>query len=81
MPLCGVVVGGAQVWNMVGAGGVWAECIKWQETGGKVRFLCLCHMTCRGYESDKAVIQVKYVTHNPAAPAVFYQCADVGIAK
>ena len=33
------------------------------------------------YEGDNAVLQDKYVTDNPAAPAVFYQCADVGISK
>ena len=40
-----------------------------------------CHCTCRDFEGDKAVLQVKYVTDNPAAPAVFYQCADVNISK
>ncbi|XP_065897849.1 uncharacterized protein [Dysidea avara] len=27
--------------------------------------------------SDGAVVQVKYVTNNKQAPAVFYQCADI----
>lgn len=27
--------------------------------------------------SDGAVVQVKYVTNNAQAPAVFYQCADI----
>ena len=81
--------GGASLWCggerrqglEYGVGEVWGECIRWQEAVGEVRVLCLCYMTCRGYEGDKAVLQVKYVTDNPAAPAVFYQCADVGIAK
>lgn len=67
-----------------GAGGL-GKCRRvkfvWQEEVGDLRVIFPGHMTCRGYEGDKAVLQVKYVTDNPAAPAVFYQCADVAIAK
>ena len=32
-------------------------------------------------EMDHAVMQLKYVTMNPKAPAVFYQCADIAITS
>ena len=31
--------------------------------------------------SEGKVMQLTYVTHNPDAPAVFYQCADIVIKK
>ena len=66
--------------------------VEWQcvdKECGNLGILCKCevssslfpHATCRNYEGDNAVLQVKYVTDNPAAPPVFYQCADVGISK
>ena len=30
---------------------------------------------------EHGVMQLKYVTMNPNAPAVFYQCADISITK
>ncbi|XP_064383131.1 uncharacterized protein LOC135331808 [Halichondria panicea] len=30
-------------------------------------------------EMEKAILQVVYITKNPMAPAMFYQCADVNV--
>ena len=44
--------------------------------------VCVCVCVCYYREAmEHAVMQLKYVTMNPNAPAVFYQCADISITK